>query len=171
MGIIGASQVAQRLKHLPAMRETWVWSLGWEDSLEKEMATHSSILAWKIPRTQEPGRLQSMGLQRVGHILVSKQHCILQLQNFCVVVVNDFFLSVKLLNLSVCYFFWFSFIYLCFFVVRCLVVCDIYLCELYFLSLKIFISKLINLIKNLQILSFIHGHKNSIKSGELVSPD
>ena len=54
---LGASLVAQRLKHLPAMRETWVRSLGWEDPLEKEMATHSSILAWGIPWTQEPGRL------------------------------------------------------------------------------------------------------------------
>ena len=52
---IGASQVAQRLKHLPAMRETWVRSLGQEDSLEKEMATHSSTLAWKIPWTEELG--------------------------------------------------------------------------------------------------------------------
>ena len=51
------------VKDLPAMRETWVLSLGWEDPLEKEMATHSSILAWEIPWTEEPGRLQSMGLQ------------------------------------------------------------------------------------------------------------
>ena len=57
----GASLVAQRLKHLPAMRENWVQSLGWEDPLEKEMATHSSILAWRIPCTEEPARLQSMG--------------------------------------------------------------------------------------------------------------
>ena len=62
-----SSLVAQMVKHLPAMRETWVRSLGWEDPLEKEMATHSSILAWRIPWTEEPGRLQSMGLQRVGH--------------------------------------------------------------------------------------------------------
>ena len=62
-----ASQVAQRLKRLPAMRETWVRSLGWEDALEKEVATHSSILAWKIQWTEEPGRLPSMGSQRVGH--------------------------------------------------------------------------------------------------------
>ena len=62
-----ASLVAQMVKRLPAMRETRVWSLGWEDLLEKEMATHSSILAWRIPWTEEPGRLQSMGLQRVGH--------------------------------------------------------------------------------------------------------
>ena len=62
-----ASLVAQRLKCLPAMWETWVRSLGWEDPLEKEMATHSSILAWKIPWTEEPGGLQSMGLQRVRH--------------------------------------------------------------------------------------------------------
>ena len=61
------SLVAQMVKHLPAMRETWVRSLGWEDLLEKEMATHSSTLAWRIPRTEEPGRLQSMGSQRVGH--------------------------------------------------------------------------------------------------------
>ena len=55
--------VAQMVKRLPTMRETWVQSLGQEDPLEKEMATHSSILAWKIPWTEEPGRLQSMGLQ------------------------------------------------------------------------------------------------------------
>ena len=61
------SLVAQMVKHLPTMWETRVQSLGWEDLLEKEMATHSSILAWKIPWTEEPGRLQSMGLQRVGH--------------------------------------------------------------------------------------------------------
>ena len=58
--------MTQMVKHLPIMRETWVQSLGWEDLLEKEMATHSSILAWKIPWMEEPGRLQSMGLQRVG---------------------------------------------------------------------------------------------------------
>ena len=55
------------VKNPPAMQETWVRSLGWEDPLEKEMATHSSILAWRIPWTEEPGGLQSMGLQRVGH--------------------------------------------------------------------------------------------------------
>ena len=57
----------QTVKRLSATLETWVLSLGWEDPLEKEMETHSSILAWKIPCTEEPGRLQSMGLQRVGH--------------------------------------------------------------------------------------------------------
>ena len=61
------SLVAQTVKHLPAMQETWVQSLGLEDPLEKEMATHSSILAWRIPWTEEPGRLQSMGVQRGGH--------------------------------------------------------------------------------------------------------
>ena len=55
------------VKNLPAMQETWVWSLGPEDPLEEEMATHSSIPAWSIPRTEEPGGLFSMGLQRVGH--------------------------------------------------------------------------------------------------------
>ena len=55
------------VKNLPAMQETWVRSLGWEDPLEKEMATHSSILAWETPRLKEPGGLQSLGLQRAGH--------------------------------------------------------------------------------------------------------
>ena len=55
------------VKNLPAMQETWVRSLGWEDSLKKGMATHFSILAWRIPWTEDPGWLQSMGLQRVGH--------------------------------------------------------------------------------------------------------
>ena len=59
--------VAQSGKNLLAVQETWVRSLGWEDTLEKEMATHSSILAWKISRTKEPGRLPSMGSQRVRH--------------------------------------------------------------------------------------------------------
>ena len=62
-----ASLVAQRLKRLPAMQETLVRSLSWEDPLAKEMATHSSILAWRIPWRKEPGRLQSTGSQRVGH--------------------------------------------------------------------------------------------------------
>ena len=57
---------AQMVKRLPAMRETWVQSLGREDPLENEMATHSSTFAWKIPWTEEPSWLQSMGLQRVG---------------------------------------------------------------------------------------------------------
>ena len=58
--------MAQRLKHLPAKQETWIQSLDREDPLEKEMATHSSILAWRIPWTVEPGGLQSTGSQRVG---------------------------------------------------------------------------------------------------------
>ena len=64
---MGASLVAQMVKNLSAMWETWVQSLGQEDAPEKKMATHSSILAWRIPRTEELGRLQSMGSQRVGH--------------------------------------------------------------------------------------------------------
>ena len=59
--------MAQRVKRLPAMRETWAPSLDQEDPLEKEMATHSCTLAWKIPWTEETGGLQSMGSQRVGH--------------------------------------------------------------------------------------------------------
>ena len=62
-----ASLVAQMVKNPPATWETWVRSLGWEDSLEKEMATHSSTLAWRIPGTEKPSRLQSTGSQRVGH--------------------------------------------------------------------------------------------------------
>ena len=61
------SLMAQMVKKLPAIQETGVRSLGWEDTLEKEMATHSSILAWKTPWIEEPGGLQSMGSQRVGH--------------------------------------------------------------------------------------------------------
>ena len=63
----GASLVAQMVKGLPAMWVIWVQSLAWEDLLEKGMATHSSTLAWKIPWTEEPCKLQSMGSQRVGH--------------------------------------------------------------------------------------------------------
>ena len=65
--LLRTSPVAQMIKCLPTMWETQVQSLGRKDLLEKEMATHSSILAWKIPWTEEPGRLQSMGSQRVGH--------------------------------------------------------------------------------------------------------
>ena len=61
------SLMAQMVKNLPAMLETWVQSLGWEDTLEKRMATHSIILAWRIPCSEKPGGLQSMRLQRVGH--------------------------------------------------------------------------------------------------------
>ena len=65
--IINLSMGNSVVKNLPAMQETWVRFLGWEDPLEKEMATHSSVLAWEIPWTEEPGRLQSIGSQRVGH--------------------------------------------------------------------------------------------------------
>ena len=64
---IRAALVAQKVKHLPAMQETWVQFLGWEDALEKGMASHSSILAWRIPWTEEPGGLQPMESKRVGH--------------------------------------------------------------------------------------------------------
>ena len=65
--MVVTSLVAQTVKNLPAKQETWVCSLGWEDSLEKGMATHYSILAWRIPRTEEPGKLQFMESQKVGH--------------------------------------------------------------------------------------------------------
>ena len=63
----GASQIAQMVKSLPAMQETWVRSLGWEDPVEEDMTTHSSIPARRIPWTEEPGRIQSTGSQRVRH--------------------------------------------------------------------------------------------------------
>ena len=66
------------VKHLPTMRETWVQALGWEDPLEKEMATHSRTIAWKIPWTEEPGRLQSMGSHRVRHDWATSLHFIVQ---------------------------------------------------------------------------------------------
>ena len=66
-GDMGASLVVQLVKNLPAVQKTQVRCLGWEDPLEKEIATHSSMLAWKISWTEEPGGLQSMGLQRVRH--------------------------------------------------------------------------------------------------------
>ena len=62
-----ASLLSQMVKNLPAMQETWVPSLGWGDPLGEDLATHSSILTWRIPWIEEPGRLQSMGLQRIGH--------------------------------------------------------------------------------------------------------
>ena len=64
---MSASLIAQLVKNLPKMQETWVQLLGQEDPLEKEMVNHSGILAWKIPWTEEPGSLQPMGSQRVGH--------------------------------------------------------------------------------------------------------
>ena len=65
--VIAASLAAQMVKNLPAMQETWMHSLGWEDPLEEEMATHSSVLAWRIPGMGDPGGLPSMGLHRVRH--------------------------------------------------------------------------------------------------------
>ena len=76
------SLVAQMVKNPPAMQETQVRSLLWEDPLEDEMATHSSILAWRIPWTEEPGGLQSIGLQRVGHDWATKhQHIQVSIHN------------------------------------------------------------------------------------------
>ena len=69
--------MAQTIKCLSTTREIWVQSLGWEDPLEKEMAIHSSTIAWKIPWTEELGRLQSMGSQRVGHDGATSLYCVL----------------------------------------------------------------------------------------------
>ena len=71
VSLYGVSLVAQTVKNLPAVQEAWLWSLGREDSLKKGMATHSSVLAWRIPWTEEAGRLESMGLQRIGHYWVT----------------------------------------------------------------------------------------------------
>ena len=68
-----ASLVAQTVKNLPAMLESWVWSLGWQDPLEEGIATHSSILAWRIPWTEDPGGFQPVVFQRVGHDWATKQ--------------------------------------------------------------------------------------------------
>ena len=68
--------MAQLIKILPAMQETWVQYLGWEDPLEKKMATHSNILPWRIQWIEEPGRLQSMGLQTAGHDCATNFHIV-----------------------------------------------------------------------------------------------
>ena len=74
LSLLWASLVAQMIKNPLAMWEPWIWSLDWENPLEKGMATHSSTLAWRIPWTEEPGWLQSMGSQRVGHDWVTFTH-------------------------------------------------------------------------------------------------
>ena len=80
--LLRVSLVAQAVKNLPAMQEARVWSLSQEDPLEKEMATHFSILAWEIPWTEEPGRLQSMGSQRIGHNWATSTHRLLKKINW-----------------------------------------------------------------------------------------
>ena len=80
-----ASLVAQMVKNLPAMQETGVWSWGQEDPLEKGMAIHSSILAWRIPWTEEPGGLQSMWLQRVKHDWATNTEWVVALQNYSLI--------------------------------------------------------------------------------------
>ena len=72
--ILRAFLVAQMVKKLPSMQEMWIWSLGWGEPLEKEMAIHSSILAWRIPWSEDPSRLQSTGSQRTGHDWVTNTH-------------------------------------------------------------------------------------------------
>ena len=72
-----ATLVSQVVKNLPTMWETWIWSLVWEDPLENGMAAHSSIFAWRIPWTESPGRLQSMGSQRVGHDWATITHSLM----------------------------------------------------------------------------------------------
>ena len=102
------SLVAQMVKNLPATRETWVQSLAWEDPLEEGMPTHSSILAWRIPCIEEPGGLQSMGSQRVGHNWVTSLSlsfflsfiCSIQrnILEFCLSLISHIWFSRKLPN-------------------------------------------------------------------------
>ena len=104
--------MAQRLKRLPEMRETWVRSQGWEDSLEKEMATHSSILAWRIPWTEEPGGLQSTGSQRVRHDWVTslyKPILLIQGQNIKHICLPSLSTVAIFLSQYICGLIWLSF--------------------------------------------------------------
>ena len=94
-----SSLVAQSVKSPPTMRETWVQSLGWEDPLEKEMATHSSILAWRILLSEEPGELQSEGSQRVGHDWVTNTFT-LWLHQVLVVACGIFSCNIQTLSCS-----------------------------------------------------------------------
>ena len=109
LGYSGASMVAQMVKCLPATWETQVWSLGWEDALEKEMVPHSSTLAWKVPWTQEPGGLQSMGSQRVGHDWVTSytrlQYIPIVVTSHCLWWLADqpFFIAEWYLLVWICY--------------------------------------------------------------------
>ena len=97
---IWTSLVAQMVKNLPAVQETQVQSLGQEDPLEEGMATHSSVLAWKIPRTEEASSLQSMGLKRAGHNWATLYHFIINLLSFFPFfkIVEPTFNSKNLLN-------------------------------------------------------------------------
>ena len=87
-----ASLEAQMIRNLPAMWETQVWSMGWEDPLEKGMATHSRILAWRIPGTEEPAELQSMGLQKVRHDWATNTHRVILLYavytHLCIIFIS-----------------------------------------------------------------------------------
>ena len=122
------ADVAQRLKNLPAMQETWVWSLGWEDPLEKEMAAHSSILAQEIPWTEEPGRLQSMGSQTVRHHWVTFIECTLSL-HICLQCpsqafpARDGYSYLKLI--FCCYYYFLSHYFILIFYWLCLTACRI----------------------------------------------
>ena len=90
---IGNYLLAQTVKNLPAILETWVWSMGWEDPLEKRMATHSSILAWRIPWTEESGGLQSMGSQRDRHSWVTDTFIFHFTENLLMLSFSDFLLT------------------------------------------------------------------------------
>ena len=101
--------VAQTVKCLPTVQDTWVRFLGWEDALEKVMAPHSSTLAWRIPWMEEPGRLQSMGLQRVGHDWATSLslYCVLSIQYipYSVFHLHDLFYNWKFVPLNLLHLF------------------------------------------------------------------
>ena len=99
-----ASLVAQLVKSLPAMWETWVQSLGWEDPLETEMATYSSILACRIPSTEEPGGLQSTGSQRVGHNWGTDTHTCMYISVLNIVPSGSSFQFEMIWNEVICLF-------------------------------------------------------------------
>ena len=102
-----SSLVAQRVKHPPAIQETRVWSLGWEDPLGKEMATHSSFLAWKIPWTAELGGLQSIGSQRVRHDWATTAHAFIHWWTFGLLPCLGYYNNCAV-NMGVSITFWIS---------------------------------------------------------------
>ena len=93
--------VAHMVKNLPAVQETWVWSLGQEDPLEKRMATWYSILAWRIPWTEEPGRLQSMGSQRAGHDWATNTYFYLLIVTFIFIEISFIMKNLYVLHIFV----------------------------------------------------------------------
>ena len=129
--------MAQTVKRLPTMRETRVRSLGWEDPMEKEMAIHSSTIAWKIPWTEEPGRLQSMGSQRVGHDWGTSLHLTLSLffspvkwRSYSVFKLTSlYYMLVFMFTWQRCFLTWYL-------LLACVIFCYFLFCFPYFIFMK-----------------------------------